>query len=80
MDNINTNKTVISKPITVAQSELANNIIDNINSSGLHSVIIMPVIEEIYLMMKNTLKETREKEKSEYEKSVAESNKINESK
>lgn len=80
MDNINTNKTVISKPITVAQSELANNIIDNINSSGLHPVIIMPVIEEIYLMMKNTLKETREKEKSEYEKSVAESNKINESK
>ena len=40
----------------------------------------MPVIEEIYLMMKNTLKETREKEKSEYEKSVAESNKITESK
>ena len=80
MDNINTDKSVISKPITVAQSELANNIIDNINNSGLHPVIIMPVIEEIYLMMKNTLKETREKEKSEYEKSVAESNKITESK
>ena len=80
MDNINTDKSVISKPITVAQSELANEIIKNINSSGLHPVIIMPVIEEIYLMMKNTLKETREKEKSEYEKSVAESNKINESK
>ena len=80
MENKNTNKTPISKPITVAQSELANEIIKNINSSGLHPVIIMPVIEEIYLMMKNTLKETREKEKSEYEKSVAESNKINESK
>ena len=80
MENKNTNKTPISKPITVAQSELANSIIDNINNSGLHPVIIMPVIEEIYLMMKNTLKETREKEKLEYEKSVAESNKTNESK
>ena len=80
MENKNTNKTPISKPITVAQTELANGIIDKINSSGLHPVIIMPVIEEIYLMMKNTLKETREKEKSDYEKSVAESNKITESK
>ena len=80
MENKNTNKTPISKPITVVQTELANGIIDKINSSGLHPVIIMPGSEEIYLMMKNTLKETREKEKSEYEKSVAESNKINESK
>ena len=40
----------------------------------------MPIIEEIYMMMKNTLTETREKEKLEYEKSVAESNKLNESK
>ena len=80
MENKNTNKTPISKPITVVQTELANGIIDKINSSGLHPVIIMPVIEEIYLMMKNTLKETREKEKSEYEKSVAENNKITESK
>ena len=76
----NTNETRILKPITVAQTELANDIIDKINNSGLHPVIIMPVIEEIYLMMKNTLKETREKEKSEYEKSVEESNKMNESK
>ena len=80
MENKNTNKTPILKPITVVQAELANGIIDKINSSGLHPVIIMPVIEEIYLMMKNTLKETREKEKLEYEKFVAESNKINESK
>ena len=80
MDNINTDKSVISKPITVAQTELANSIIDCINNSGLHPVIIMPVIEEIYMMMKNTLKETRDKEKIEYEKAIAESNKINESK
>ena len=76
----NTNKMSISKPITVAQTELANNIIDCINSSSLHPVIIMPVIEEIYMMMKNTVKETRDKEKLEYEKSIAESNKTNESK
>ena len=76
----NTNKMSISKPITVAQTDLANSIIHDINTSGLHPVIIMPVIEEIYMMMKNTVKETREKEKIEYEKSVIESNKTNESK
>lgn len=80
MDNNNANKTVISKPITVAQSELANSIIDNINSSGLHPVIIMPIIEEIYMMMKNTLTETREKERIEYEKVISENEKANESK
>ena len=80
MDNKNANKMSISKPITVAQTDLANSIIHDINPSGLHPVIIMPVIEEIYMMMKNTVKETREKEKIEYEKSVIESNKTNESK
>ena len=80
MDNKNVNKMSISKPITVVQTDLANSIIDCINNSGLHPVIIMPVIEEIYMMMKNTVKETRDKEKLEYEKSIAESNKTNESK
>ena len=80
MDNKNANKMSISKPITVAQTELANSIIHNINTSGLHPVIIMPVIEEIYMLTKNTLKETIDKEKLEYEKSIAESNKTNESK
>ena len=50
--------------------ELANKIIENINDSGLHPVVIMPVIEEVYFLMKNTIKETREKEKIEYEKSI----------
>ena len=80
MDNKNANKMSISKPITVAQTELANNIIDCINNSGLHPVIIMPVIEEIYMMMKNTLTETREKERIEYEKAISENEKANESK
>ena len=60
----------IQKPITVLQTELANKIIENINDSGLHPVVIMPVIEEVYFLMKNTIKETREKEKIEYEKSI----------
>ena len=60
----------VQKPITVLQTELANKIIENINDSGLHPVVIMPVIEEIYFLMKNTIKETREKEKIEYEKSI----------
>ena len=60
----------IQKPITVIQTELANKIIESINDSGLHPVVIMPVIEEVYFLMKNTVKETREKEKIEYEKSI----------
>ena len=60
----------IQKPITVLQTELANKIIENINDSGLHPVVIMPVIEEVYFLMKNTIKETREKEKIEYENSI----------
>ena len=35
----------VQKPITVLQTELANKIIENINDSGLHPVVIMPVIE-----------------------------------
>ena len=60
----------IQKPITIVQSELANKIVKNINESGLHPALIMPVIEEIYMLTKNTLNETREKEKIEYEKSI----------
>lgn len=60
----------IQKPITVIQTELANKIIESINDSGLHPVVIMPVIEEVYFLMKNTVKETREKEKIEYENSI----------
>ena len=64
----------VQKPITVMQTELANKIIESINDSGLHPVVIMPVIEEIYDIMKNILKETREREKLEYEKSMKKEN------
>lgn len=74
MDNKNTDKTMISKPITVAQTELANKIVADINEANLHPAIVMPVIEEIYNIMKNTLKETREREKLEYEKSMKKEN------
>lgn len=60
----------IVKPVTVVQTELADKIIADINGCGLHPVIIMPVIEEIYMMMKNMLKETREREKADYKKSI----------
>ena len=64
----------MSKPITVLQTELANKIVADINEANLHPVIIMPVIEEIYDIMKNILKETREREKLEYEKSMKKEN------
>lgn len=80
MENNNTDKRTVSKPITVAQSDLANKIIANINESGLHPALLMPVIEEIYTLTKNTLKETREREKIEYEKTIAENSKNDESK
>ena len=74
MDDKNTDKRVISKPITVLQTELANKIVADINEANLHPVIIMSVIEEIYDIMKNILKETREREKLEYEKSMKKEN------
>lgn len=74
MNDKNTDKRVISKPITVLQTELANKIVADINEANLHPVIIMPVIEEIYDIMKNILKETREREKLEYEKSMKKEN------
>ena len=80
MNDKNTDKRVISKPITVLQTELANKIVADINEANLHPAIVMPVIEEIYGIMKNTLKETRKREKTEYEKSINESNMNDESK
>ena len=74
MNDKNMDKRVISKPITVLQTELANKIVADINEANLHPVIIMPVIEEIYDIMKNILKETREREKLEYEKSMKKEN------
>ena len=74
MNDKNTDKRVISKPITVLQTELANKIVADVNEANLHPVIIMPVIEEIYDIMKNILKETREREKLEYEKSMKKEN------
>ena len=74
MNDKNTDKRVISKPITVLQTELSNKIVADINEANLHPVIIMPVIEEIYDIMKNILKETREREKLEYEKSMKKEN------
>ena len=74
MNDKNTDKRVISKPITVLQTELANKIVADINEANLHPVVIMPVIEEIYDIMKNILKETREREKLEYEKSIKKEN------
>ena len=74
MNDKNTDKRVISKPITVLQTELANKIVADINEANLHPVIIMPVIEEIYDILKNILKETREREKLEYEKSMKKEN------
>ena len=74
MNDKNTDKRVISKPITILQTELANKIVADINEANLHPVVIMPVIEEIYDIMKNILKETREREKLEYEKSMKKEN------
>ena len=74
MNDKNTDKRVISKPITVLQTELANKIVADINEANLHPVVIMPVIEEIYDIIKNILKETREREKLEYEKSMKKEN------
>ena len=56
MNYKNTDKRVISKPITVLQTELANKIVADINEANLHPVIIMPVIGEILVKNKIFLK------------------------
>lgn len=66
-----TNNT-ITKPITVAQTELAEKIINDINEMELHPSLIMPVIDEIYSIMKNTMAETKERERAAYEKAIKE--------
>lgn len=60
----------IKKPVTVAQTELANKLINDINESGLHPVIIVPIVSELLAIVQNGLNEVREKEKSEYENSL----------
>ena len=70
-ENMETNNTII-KPITVAQTELAEKIINDINEMGLHPSLIMPVIDEIYSIMKNTMAETKERERAAYEKAIKE--------
>lgn len=62
---------ITTKPITVAQTELANKLVNAINESNLHPSILMPVIEEIYTITQNLLKETQIKEMEQYQKNVS---------
>lgn len=64
----------VTKPITVAQSDLANKIMEDIKESNLHPSILMPVIEEIYSITKNLLTETRQMELEEYQKNLSPEN------
>lgn len=61
----------VTKPVTVAQTDLANKIMEDIKESNLHPSILMPVIEEIYLITKNLLAETRQMELEQYEKDLS---------
>lgn len=57
----------IQKPVTVAQTELADNIMSAIKTSNLHPSLLMPVIEEIHSIVRNTLNITRQEELQKYE-------------
>lgn len=66
-------KKTVEKPITVAQTELANKIINDINESNLHPSLLMPIIQEIYAITQNVLNETMRKENDEYQKNILQS-------
>lgn len=66
----------INKPITVAQTELANKLINDINDSHLHVAIIFPVVSELFTIVQDNLNAVREKEKNEYETALSESLKM----
>lgn len=57
----------IQKPVTVAQTELADNIMSAIKVSNLHPSLLMPVIDEIHSIVRNTLNITRQEELQKYE-------------
>lgn len=57
----------IQKPVTVAQTELADNIMSAIKASNLHPSLLMPVIDEIHSIVRNTLNITRQEELQKYE-------------
>lgn len=61
----------INKPITVQQTELIQKIIEDINESNLHPIIVVPIINEVLLIAQKSLENIREKEKNEYEKMLS---------
>lgn len=57
----------IQKPITVIQTELADSIMSAIKESNLHPSLLMPVIDEIHSIVRNTLNVTKQEELQKYE-------------
>lgn len=67
-------------PCSVLINETKNNIVNVINTSGLHLSILQYLIKDIYVEVNNAANELANKEKATYEASLTKENENHESK
>lgn len=56
----------ISKPVAILQQEMENKIVNAINESGLHPVIVLAYLEKFTENFRSTAEQVREAEISRY--------------
>ena len=61
---------MISKPITVARQEFAENIVELINNSGLPAFVALEILKSCEVELNTLAQKQYEQEKAEYEKSL----------
>lgn len=64
----------MEKPITLRKREMTEKIIEAINTSGLHPLIMESVIKELYTEVQNLARTQAEQEERQYYASLEEEN------
>lgn len=72
---MNTNNTTektntIAKPFTMAREELLQKLVNAVNESGLPIYVTEYIVRDFYNMVTQTVQQTAEKEKQEYEQQL----------
>ena len=71
---MNTNATektnTIAKPFTMAREELLQKLVNAVNESGLPIYVTEYIVRDFYNMVTQTVQQTAEKEKQEYEQQL----------
>ena len=69
----------MNKPVSIVREEFKSDLIKLINNSGLQLFIVEPILQEIFLEVRNVAKTQYELDKKRYEESlIAESVKLDE--